>query len=371
MNNQLTTKPKHFLDTVEESIGDTTIDNNSQEFKNELTVDELEKLEEERLALENEEDNQETDNEDDDDNNNEPLLDTDNNLESLNQNEEFTFSPFVQELVDSDLLEMPEGKDYDDDINGFKELIDDNVRLKIEDYKANVLKNPISVKFFEFLENGGNPDEFIERSSEIPDYANADLEDETTLKNLIADHLHIQGYDKEDIDSLIGEYEEIGSLAKHATTAQKYLVKYAEKEIDNLVKEQNLNEERRIQALQQEAEVLKDAIYKSSDIGGFKLTKTERDKLYDYIMKPVKTENGKIYTQNTLEDSTEIKLALALYKMKKFNFKDIENKVETKKVNELQTQLKRRQDSLISKNNTLQQESNTGSKISGFDWLNK
>lgn len=370
MSNQQTTKSKHFLDSVventfeeENNITDNNVvneedqedDENQDEF-DQLTEEEKLALEEERKRLENEDEDQNESNEDSVD-----------NVQNQN-NDDFTFSPFIQELVDSDVLVMPEGKDYDDTTEGFKELIEDNAKLKFEDYKNNTLKNPVSIKFIEFLEAGGTPDEFIERASEIPDYANMKLDDEATVKNMIADHLFIQGYEEEDIKTQLEEYEELGSLTKQGTIAQKYLIRYAEKELANITKQQQEAEEQKQTALQLELEELKKDIYEKPEIGGFKLTKTERDNLLNYITKPVKREGNKVYTQNTLDDSKETKLAIALYKMKKFSFKDIENKIETKKVGELQNQLKKKPDKLSGKNNTNQEE-NVSTKIQGFDWL--
>lgn len=371
MIDQNTTKPKHFLDSIDEFTEDTSIvtkttdnkvsvlDNEEQNIdEDQLSEEELEALEEEKLRLEQEEN----------DNNGE-----DTDTEQDEESNVVSFAPFLQELVEGDILIVPENKEYDDDINGFKELIDDNVLLKHEAFKENLI-NPTSLKFLEFLEAGGSPDEYIDKASSIPDYAAMDLEDENTLKNLIADHLHIQGYDSEDIDSQLSEFEEIGSLAKHGAIAQKYLIKYAEKELVNITKQQQIAEEQRVANLQKESEELRDTIYKTETIGGFKLTKTQRDQLYDYITKPVKKENGKIYTQNLIDDSNETKVALAYYKMKKFNFKDIENKVETKKASELQNQLRKRSDKLLGKNNVTddREENNTvRGVLKGWDFLSR
>ncbi len=356
MPNTTTQKPKHFLDTVQEdeiNLQEEEVINKSKPKIGEEVIEEEEEIIEEEEEIVEEEQELEEDPEE---------------QEKQVEDSEFSYSPFIQELVDSDLLTIPEGKEYDDTTDGFKELIDDNVHLKHEEFKNNLI-NPTSAKFLEFLEAGGNPDEYIQKSAEIPDYANMDLEDENTLKNLIADHLTVQGYDTEDIDAQIAEYEEIGSLAKHATTAQKYLVKHAEKELANITKQQQQTEAERIKMLQEEEEAARDIIF-NKEIGGFKLPKTERDRLYDYIFKPIKKENGRILTQNLLEDDAETKIALAYYKMKKFSFKDIEAKVETKQASKLQEQLRKKNDKLIGKTNATSEERNDG-KLQGWDWLSR
>jgi hypothetical protein len=353
MPNTTTEKSRvHFLDTVEE---DENIIN---------TGDIIEEEEEQEEKIEQEEENEESENLEEESDESEEEQEEEEKIEDS----EFSYSPFIQELVDSDLLVIPEGKEYDDTTDGFKELIDDNVHLKHEEFKSKLI-NPTSAKFIEFLEAGGNPDEYIQKAAEIPDYANMDLEDESTLKNLIADHLTIQGYDPEDIDAQIAEYEEIGSLAKHATTAQKYLIKYGEKELANITKQQQEAEAERIKMLQQEEETARDIIF-NKEIGGFKLPKTERDRLYDYIFKPIKKENGKILTQNLLEDDAETKIALAYYKMKKFSFKDIEAKVETKQASKLQEQLRKKNDKLTGKTNAIAEERNDN-KLQGWDFLSR
>lgn len=360
-----TTKPVHFLDSITEETVSTSKEVNNKPTAKVKTEDVVED-EEEQLLEEDQEEQEENEDLEESDNNEEDQEEQEQQEEDVVEDTEFTFDPFIQELVNSDLLVIPEGKEYDDNINGFKELIDDNVILKHEEFKSKLI-NPTSAKFLEFLEAGGNPDEYIQKSSEIPDYANMDLEDTNTLKNLIADHLHIQGYEKEDIEAQLAEYEEIGSLAKHATTAQKYLVKHAEKELANITKQQQLAEAERIKALQKEEEEARDYIY-NKKIRGFKLTKTEGDKLYDYIFKPVKKEDGKILTQNLLEDDIETKLAIALFKMRKFSFDDIENKAESKVASKLQQQLRKKSDKLVGKNNSVGEEKQTVG-LQGFEWL--
>ena len=347
-------KAAHFLDSIDENTEDLNVQNNNLEENQE--EEEEENLDNEEFEEEQEEEEQQEEEEE--------------NQEEIN--DEFSYTPLVQELVKSGILSLIENKEYDDDDNGFKEIIDDNVLLKHQEFKDNLI-NETSKKFIEFLEAGGNPDEYIQKTSEIPDYANMNLEDETTLKNLIADHLFIQGYEEEDINTQIEEFEEIGSLNKQGKIAQKYLIKYAEKEFNKITEEQKENEKQRVDDLQKEAKSLHEFIYNSEHISGFKLAKTEKDRLYDYITKPIKKENGKVYTQNLLEDSIETKVATALFKMKKFNFKDIENKVETRKVNELHNNLKKKNDKLLGKNNVVNSEEqvNVSNVLKGFSFLER
>lgn len=369
MSTQTTTKQpvKHFLDSVEE--GYTEVDPNTQSLEvtnnaaslleDELTDEEKEALEKERLALEQQDDegNQEEDNENDD---------TSNQQE---ESVEFTFGPFAQELIDSDVLLLDDTKEYDDDVVGFKEMVDDTVRFKVEEYK-NSFKNPATSKFIEFLENGGSPDEFIQSSSEIADYANYDLTDAETQKNLIRDNMILQGYEQADIEEEIESFEEINTLEKHARIAQKKLVKYAEEKMLEITNQQKAKEQERVNKLNSELLEIKQTIFDKPDIAGFKPSKSEREKFYEYMTKPVaKDKEGNLLTKYMVEMQEEDKVKMAYFKFKKFNFSDIESKVESKKAGELHKFLKLKNDKLTSKNNLLPGQGEEENKKIDIPWI--
>lgn len=347
---------KHFLDSVVEDTTDVINTEEVEEIEEEnenLTQEEIEALELEKEQLAEQEAER---------------LRLEQEGSTTQEDDEFSYVPFVQELIDSKILVSDEEKEYEDSVQGFKELVDDNIRFKFEEYKSNII-TPTAVKFIEFLENGGSPDEFITNASAIPDYANFNITDPDTAKNLIRDNLTLLGYDDEDIESQISEFEEINSLEKNAKIAQKRLVKYAEEQLEELTKQQKLQEEQRLNSLKEEDESIKKSIYEREDIAGFKLTKTEKDDFYKFITKPIKDEKGKVTTQYLKEITEEDKIKMAFFKYKKFNFGDVEKKIETKKANELQVQLRKKADKLSGKTSTQEQEETTSTKLPDMFWL--
>jgi hypothetical protein len=360
MSTQNNKQVKHFLDSIVE--GDITSDventeENSNLITDELTDEEKETLELERLELENN-DNLETDEEN-----------IDNFDYDYEEVKEFTYAPFAQELVDSEILIIPEeGEHYDDSLDGFKEMVDDTVRFRIDEYKAS-FTNPTTAKFIEFLENGGSPDEFIDKSSQLPDYANLDITDLDTQKNLIRDSLTLQGHEDDEIEEAINSFEEINSLEKNAKLAQRRLVKYADERLAQIANEQKAKEQEKQERLNSELYNLKKVIFDSTDIAGFKPTKTEREKFYEYMTKPVKDSKGNVATKYLIDMQEEDKVKMAYYKFRNFSFSDIESKIETKKANDLQKMLKLKGDKINSRNSTLPEEEITTNKLPSLPWL--
>lgn len=348
-------KSYHFLDeVVEETVNTATPTTN---------VDEIDKQKElEKAALE--EANKEK----------EPIVELEEPEKkepetTTEESEEFSYAPIFQELVDSGLLPESE-KEYEDSLDGFKEYFEDGKVALFKEYKESIV-DPVAQQFIDFLENGGSRDEFINKVTSLPDYSTFDLSDEETAKNLIRDNLVIQEYDPKDIEELISEYSKIGSLEKHAKVAQKKLIDFANKEIEALTKEQKRIESERIAKLEKEAEDLKASIYESESIAGFKLTNADKDKFYQYLTKPVKQDaRGRIYTQSMLDTTEEDKLKMAFFKYKKFDFTDVENKAQSKAVQDIQKQLKKRPDNL-SVRTTSQGEQKEEMAIKGMDisWM--
>jgi hypothetical protein len=322
-------KSYHFLDeVVEETVNTANPTTN---------VDEIDKQKElEKAALEVEMAKEKITVE---------TTDPEKELEPTEESEEFSYAPIFQELVDSSILPESE-KEYEDSLDGFKEYIEDAKEALFKEYKEAIV-DPVAQQFIDFLENGGSRDEFINKVTALPDYSTFDLSDEETAKNLIRDNLTIQEYDPKDIEELINEYSEIGSLEKHAKVAQKKLIDFADKEIKALAAEQKRIEAERVAKLEKEAEDLRASIYESESIAGFKLTNADKDKFYQYLTKPVKQDaRGRIYTQSMLDTTEEDKIKMAFFKYKKFDFTDVENKAQSKAVQDIQKQLKKRPDNL-------------------------
>lgn len=351
---------KHFLDAIQD---DSFIDENQQEEdtqfeeKNKLVDDELTKEEQEALELERQQlEEQESDSTQESNNN------------ENNQEEELTYEPLFKELVDAGIvIPSSEDKEYDDSLDGIKEIIEDTAKLKFEELKERFI-NPTTSKFIEFLENGGSPDEFIESTSKLPDYANLDITDEGTAENLVRDNLTLQGYEEEEIDSIISEYKEINTLERHAKTAQRKLVEYKDKQEEELINNQKQVEKNRINNLEKEREDLKKSIYESKQIAGFEPSKAERDRFYDYLTKPIKKE-GRVTTQYIEEITEEDKVKLAFLKFKKFDFSTFENKGKTDTINGIHKMLKVKKDPLSTRNNTQEQDEVISIKIPDMPWL--
>lgn len=288
---------------------------------------------------------------------------------SEEEDEDFSFNPLVQSLIEDGIIRPNEGKEYDDDTEGFKDLIQDTAKLQFEEYK-NSFVNDTSKKFIEFLESGGSADEFIQSSSEYPDYSKIDIDDEDNQKLMIREHYELLGWDENDIDSQIEELEEMGSLTKHSKTALKYLSKHRDEYLQGVIENQKQAEQARLQRLENEVVNIQKFIDTSENIAGLPVTKADRTKFIDYLTKPVKKDDrGNIFSRYSLEVTEEDKLKMAFLKYKNFDFSGMEAKIETRKTTELKKSLSKFKDTMSTKNNKVDRSDDSNSSKDKFPTL--
>lgn len=255
------------------------------------------------------------------------------------------FSSFANTLIEDDILIPLEGKEYEEAEEGLKELVQDTIKSGIDAYITS--KPKIAQDFITFLDNGGDPEDFISKVSEVR-YKDIDVEDVDNQRNLIKEHLISQGVEDEEIEEMITEYEDLNNLAKHAKIAQKVLSKKQEEEYELTINQQKQEKIVREQTLKQQEEEFKNTVFSFNELAGMKLTDTDKNKFYSYLTKPVKKdESGNLLTQYQVDLlATDKRLELAFYQFKG-GIKEIEKKIEKKKT----LNLKQKLSHFVDKNN--------------------
>lgn len=276
------------------------------------------------------------------------------------------FSPFMG-LINSGILTYDSEKEYDNSEDGIKELIQDNITSGVEAWKNQYSKEQLEI--LDYLKNGGRIQEFIPETHDEPDYEkDVDLTNEDHQKYIIQDWLTEQGFEEEEIEKKIAKYEEAGLIEDEAKTAHKRLVNIQKKRIELKIEEDKKARETQKLNAQAKAEEFKKKVLGVTKIAGFDLKPGEAEKLYNYMSKPIK--DGKTGLQ--LEYDEESQLKFAYLQMRKFEFKDLETKAETKNTIKLKKILNQGTDPNLKTKGSVgareEEEDSSSTNIPGLPW---
>jgi len=256
--------------------------------------------------------------------------------ESVVEELDDTLQETIAQLMQEGVLQSEEGKEYDADANGFKQLIEDTVKQRIDSEITNL---PDEVK------------DFLEKRKEIPnltldDYLNLQVEEDYNQANpndeqhavyLIQDDMKILGYSDQEIADEIASLKQRGLLETRATKSKERLLVVQEKREQDKVEQIKRNEEQQKAAIEEQKRQLKEKILSAKDVKGFDLGTTEqRLALFDYVTKPV-GKNGE--TQFALDKNDNDDLLFLYIKKNKIDMNSISRKIETKQTNEIKRKL--------------------------------
>jgi hypothetical protein len=234
-------------------------------------------------------------------------------------------------LVESGTLEFDPEKEYSSGAKGIEELVEDTVNRRLteavekskkEDHRdVNALRDYLS-------ENPGATVEDFVTDQEDVDYATVDESNPQYQIYLIEDFLTIQGYDRDEINDTLKEYRSAGSLSRHAKNAKNQMIKHQQSAMrakSEARKAAQLREQEEANIRRNEFE---QKILKTKSVGGIDLSIEERQKLADYILKPV--AEGK--TQLMMDEDADSNAALlyAYIKQRNLDLTKLERKAETK-----------------------------------------
>lgn len=280
---------------------------------------------------------------------NEPELEPEVEIESEEQPEvesteetedEFSFSPFVESLTDSDVLYVDPEKEYDDSEDGFRQVIEDTVNHRFEE-KIKSLPEKFQ-RIIDLGLKGADLDELIQHETKV-DYTTVDVEDPDNQLLLITEHFEAMGYKPETIKKKLDKIQDMGDQEEAAKEAVDFLIEKQGRDDLKFIKEQEDKISKRKKDDEDIINTFRKEVLATEEIGGFKVSKSEREKLIDYITKPVKKGiDGSWLTQQDIDTSSpKTQLEMSYYSMKGFNFSDVEKMVTTKKTLDLKKEVRR------------------------------
>lgn len=263
-----------------------------------------------------------------DDTNNDDLIDDDSEEEVG-----AGFKPALSHLSDKGILEFNDA-DIEDSEEGFEKAIEQTINSKFEKLLHNKLGEE-GLALLQFIDNGGNPKDFIETYYNEASWADYSIEDnEAAQKITVRESLKLDGYEPEEIEDMISEFTDNGTLEKRAKTHLNKLQKAEANLQKELVERQKIKAEQDKAAEKKYWEDFKDNILKKDELKGFKLTPKVKENLVNFFTVTDK-KTGKTGYQKAVESDSDAALLFGLQAMNNFDISKLEKQVVTKAASKL------------------------------------
>ncbi len=245
--------------------------------------------------------------------------------------EGFSFVPFVKHLAEKGIIDVTDTDDIEDSDLGFEKAIELTTKRGIDKAIAQYKESlPEELhKLAEFVELGGDPKQFLDLYYGERTFEGIDLSDEDTQKEVVKEGLRLSGWEENEIDEEIKDYEDLGKLEIKAKS--------------HLVKLQN-NEKLTFEEIQKIAFIikywddLKDNLFKKEELNGFPLNKKIKEEVWDFMSRPDK-KTGKTKLQEHNETNIDAQFLYAYLAYNNWDISKLEKSVKTKVTSELRGKL--------------------------------
>lgn len=253
------------------------------------------------------------------------------------------FKPALTHLSEKGILDFNDSE-IEDSEDGFEKAISQTVNNKFGKLLNDKLGED-GLALLNFVENGGNPKHFIEVYYNDATWADYDITDnETAQKIAIRESLRLADETPEDIEDIITEYTDNGTLEKRAKSALVKLQKFEESNKLQLVEAQKAQAAQAKEAEKKYWDEFKSNLLAKEDIKGFKLTPKVKENLLDYMTVPDR-KTGKTKYQKAVEENNDSAYLFAYLSMNNFDITKLEKQVMTKTASKLNSIMKNYQPS--------------------------
>ena len=258
------------------------------------------------------------------------------------EDDEFSFAPMVTDLLEDGVLVLPEGRtiaDYDDDKDGFQEVIRDSAYQTLQNTIAEL---PATAQRIMQLALSGGSEQDLQQLMSLedgPDWDAVDLDDEDVQKAVVEEAMRLKEPEltDEEIADALADLEDLGKLGKQAAKDQKYLVKHQDGQKAQVEAQVQEREQASEDAYKQEVANVRNYINEIKDIAGLGLTKADRDGFMAYLT--VKDKQGK--TQADHMNTPERRIQKEFLNYKNFNLGKLKREAVTEATKEVRKQLGR------------------------------
>lgn len=259
-------------------------------------------------------------------------------LEETEEQDKVSFKPFIKDLYNKGVLDIDGSEaDFEDSEEGFAKGVNKTVENKINKWVES--KHPDTIKFIEFTDNGGKPEDFLNVYYGKHTWKGFNIETEANQKAVIAESLRLSEYNEEDINDMITEWVDNGTLEKRAKSALPMVEKHEDKQKENILNLAKAEREKQTKANESYWNSFKDDLYKKEKLKGFNLTSKDKDDLWNF-MTAIDRRSGKTAYQEATESDPEASLLFAYMAMSKFDTSKLKKQVKTEVSKEMGNMLK-------------------------------
>ena len=261
----------------------------------------------------------------------EDLLNEDEGIEN-DPKETSLFKEFTKELSTKGIIDFDDtDSDFEDSEEGIAKLVGKTVETRLED-KINTWYNQLPKDFQElldFTQNGGTPKQFMDVYYGNHSWENFSIDSEESQKAVVRESLRLAGDTEEDINDMITEWTDNGTLEKRAKSALPKVQKNELIQKTQIVEAQKQYAERVKEEQKATWENFKKDLFSREEVKGFKLTPKLKEKVWDHLT-TIDRKTGKTGYQLAVENDNEATILFALQSAMKFNVEELEKQVNTK-----------------------------------------
>lgn len=241
--------------------------------------------------------------------------------------EEKGFKSVIKHLSDKGIFDISD-EDIEDSEEGIEKAADKTVSSRFEKLLQAKLGDE-GLALLSFIEAGGDPKNFISTFYSDASWSDYNIESDAAQRVALRESLRLKDESPEDIEDLVQEYSDNGTLEKRAKSALIYLQKLEVAQKAELLENQNKAAEQSRNAEKQRFDDFKSDILKREDIKGFKLTPKVKENLINFTT-VVDKKTGKTGYQKAAEEDKDAFLLFALQAMNNFDISKLEKQVMTK-----------------------------------------
>lgn len=203
------------------------------------------------------------------------------------------------------------------------------------------IEDPRAQEFYEFLESGGNLDQYLSYYNSAKEVSNLDISSSENQKIAVREYLkRTTRFSDEKIRKEISRLESTDELESEATEALDWLKEDDENRQQELINQQKEEEENQQRAISENREKLYNTIQTLNEIAEFPLSNAEKERFSDFLLTP-DPETGHTPYQQMYLDNKMLTIELAFLAFKGLKKSKISTSVESDVTKRIKNSLKK------------------------------
>ena len=227
-------------------------------------------------------------------------------------------------LVEEDVLDVPEGEEFENSTSGLADAVAATVRKKLKDEIAAI--PPVVQEFYAHVTGGNSPDTF--KSEVRVSWKDLDITEEDAQVEALRALYTSQNMSAEDIEEEIEDVKTAGKLEKKAALAKNILTAAEEKDEQAKILAQTEATKAAEDKARKDIEDVEKSIDTLDEVAGFKLDDKKKKNFKDYLFK-VNPRTGKTQMQENMGDESR-RLKIAFLDFVEFTKADLTKEEATK-----------------------------------------